>query len=98
MPRLDRHRYNSKEKLRNVIRNERRVELAGEGLRYFDIVRWKIAEGVMTGPLYSFDIPGVLASKVYDVRVFDPARHYIWPIPQFAIDNATKLIQHPEWK
>jgi starch-binding outer membrane protein, SusD/RagB family len=34
-------------KLREIIRRERKVELANEGFRYFDIRRWKIAEKVM---------------------------------------------------
>lgn len=37
--------------LRNVIRCERKYELAGEGLRLFDIRRWKIAEEVMMQPV-----------------------------------------------
>jgi hypothetical protein len=57
MPSVDRSKYASKEKLRELIRRERLVELAGEGLRRADIVRWKdsngkmIAETVMNGPL-----------------------------------------------
>ena len=35
--------------LRKIIRRERKVEFAGEGLRLFDIRRWKIAEHVMDG-------------------------------------------------
>lgn len=35
--------------LRRIIRRERKVEFAGEGLRYFDIRRWRIAEHVMNG-------------------------------------------------
>ena len=35
--------------LRKIIRRERRAELAGEGLRIFDIRRWRIAEYVMNG-------------------------------------------------
>lgn len=41
---VHRENYTSKESLINLVRNERRVELANEGLRYFDIIRWKIAE------------------------------------------------------
>lgn len=33
--------------MRDEIRRERRVELAGEGYRYDDIIRWKIAESVL---------------------------------------------------
>jgi hypothetical protein len=39
----------SKEELRTIVRRERRVELAFEGLRLMDIRRWKIAENVMPG-------------------------------------------------
>ncbi|MCD4737376.1 MAG: RagB/SusD family nutrient uptake outer membrane protein [Bacteroidales bacterium] len=38
--------------LRKVIRRERKVELADEGFRLFDIRRWKIAEKVMPVVLY----------------------------------------------
>lgn len=38
--------------LLSIIRRERKVELAGEGLRYFDIIRWKIADKVLSGPVY----------------------------------------------
>lgn len=36
--------YASEDALRTLVRNERRVELANEGLRFFDIRRWKVAE------------------------------------------------------
>lgn len=42
--RVHRENYNTKDDLINLVRNERRVELANEGLRYYDIIRWKIAE------------------------------------------------------
>ena len=38
--------------MRRIVRHERKVEFASEGLRYFDIKRWKIAEDVISGPLY----------------------------------------------
>lgn len=38
--------------LRAFVRRERKVELVGEGLRLFDIRRWKIAEKVMNGILF----------------------------------------------
>lgn len=37
--------------MRSIVRLERKCELAMEGLRLFDIRRWKIAEKVMPGPL-----------------------------------------------
>lgn len=42
--RVHRENYNTKEELTRLIRNERRIELANEGIRYFDLIRWKDAE------------------------------------------------------
>jgi len=57
MPKVDRAKYGTKEALRELIRRERCVELAGEGLRRADILRWKdsggkmVAETVLNGEL-----------------------------------------------
>lgn len=57
MPDVDQNKYGSKETLRELIRRERSIELAGEGLRRADILRWKdasgkmVAETVLNGPL-----------------------------------------------
>lgn len=48
--------------LRTIIRKERKVEFAGEGLRYADIIRWKIAEKVINGPCYGRIPKGYLSS------------------------------------
>jgi len=98
MPEIDRARYGTKENLRQAIRNERRVEFAGEGLRYFDILRWKTAEVVLNKDIVSFEIPGVLPLQILNTRRFDKSKHYVWPIPQSAIDDAKNLEQHAEWK
>lgn len=57
MPNVDQTKYGTKETLRKLIRRERSVELAGEGLRRDDILRWKddagkmVAETVLNGTL-----------------------------------------------
>jgi hypothetical protein len=38
--------------LRKILRIERRMEFAHEGLRYYDLIRWKLAEKALTKPLY----------------------------------------------
>lgn len=48
--------------LRSIVRRERKVEFAGEGLRYFDILRWKMGEEVLSGPCYGRIPRGLLAS------------------------------------
>ena len=47
MPIVNQVKYGTKETLRELIRRERSVELAGEGLRKADILRWKDANGKM---------------------------------------------------
>lgn len=42
--RVHNENYNTQEELINLVRNERRVEFANEGVRYFDLLRWKLAE------------------------------------------------------
>ena len=57
MPYVDQSKYGTQSTLRELIRRERSVELAGEGLRRADILRWKdangkmVAETVLNGPL-----------------------------------------------
>lgn len=110
MPPVDRAKYSDQASLRNFIRNERRVELAGEGHRYDDIIRWRIAEDVLNIDLKSMDLSSwedgpldennepILKQRPVQSRIFDPARHYVWPIPQTAIDQSKVLEQHAEWK
>jgi hypothetical protein len=51
-------------KLRQIVRIERRMELAWENLRYMDIIRWKLAEKVLNLPNYSMLDPVDLRDKV----------------------------------
>lgn len=101
MPDVDKAVYNSQTKLRELVRRERRVELAIEGLRWFDVCRWKIGELVMPGMVYGaregtvsqVDGTLTLTDKRIEVetRVFDPAKNYLWPIPQGVIDATPKM-------
>lgn len=83
--------------LKNVIRRERRSELAMEGLRVFDIRRWKIAETVLNGTLHGFKVNGEYL-KV-DNRVYNKNKHYLWPVPQNDIDlNQNLKPNNPGWQ
>jgi hypothetical protein len=74
--------------LRNIIHHERRIELAGEGLYYNDIRRWKIAETVLNAPIKTYN-----GSQI-EVRTFNPARDYFWPIPLTETDLNPALEQN----
>lgn len=56
--------------LRKAIRLERRMELAYEGLRYMDIVRWKLANKVLNRPIYGMLDPNDLKTKVVDKNLW----------------------------
>ena len=64
------------DELEIILRRERRIELAFEGLRYYDLKRWKIAETVLPA----------LVDPDKKQRIFDPEKHYLWPIPQAELD------------
>lgn len=81
-------------KLREILRRERRVELALEGLRYWDLLRWGIAQDVLKADFYGAPFPGAKNMRkkggVADSRSrwfvisrnFRNPDDYRWPIPQ----------------
>lgn len=79
----------SKEEMRIVIRNERRIELAFEGLYYSDIRRWRTAEIVNNGAIFNYE------GKPITNRTFNKNRDYLWPIPFTQIQENPQLIQNP---
>ena len=91
----------TQEEMREAIWRERRVELAFEEKRYFDVRRWKIAEETDNGPAYGLDIDAQSEEEFYRVvsfenRVFEQ-RHYLYPIPQNEINIVNGLVQNPGW-
>lgn len=74
--------------LRHEIWNERRIELALEGYRYYDIMRYNEVEPGFAKDL--FDSIGKTS--------FDPGKHTLFPIPQTEIDfSGGQLEQNPGW-
>ncbi len=78
----------SQEQLRKEIRHERRVELAGEGLYYFDIRRWKTAEQVLNTDVYN------IKGERIDSRAVNAGRDYLWPVPSVALQENPALAQN----
>lgn len=82
--------------LREIIRRDRRIELAFEDKRWWDILRWKICDGdngVMNKPIGGMKIEdtdgdGIWEYNYHEVgkRTFLP-RMYYQPIPQYVIDK-----------
>lgn len=93
----------SKEAMREVVRNERRVELAFEEHRFWDIRRWKIAAEVYNKPLHGMRIvKSSLGSYIYSSvpvlnTAFDPAKMYFYPVPYAEVAKNAQMRQNPGW-
>lgn len=85
------------EKLRELIRNERRVELAYEGHRLFDDIRWLEAER-NGGEKHGFNIMEDANSGFWNVTPFETRvwkdEMYFFPIPQAEMDKNKALTQN----
>jgi hypothetical protein len=81
----------SQSDMRDRIRHERRIELALEGQRYFDLKRWKLDRVIIP----TIKDPG-------GTRTF-PLRDTLWPVPQSEMDVAAtygnmNFKQTPGWQ
>ncbi|PXV61008.1 putative outer membrane starch-binding protein [Dysgonomonas alginatilytica] len=85
----------NRDKLRAILRNERRVELAMEGIRYWDLLRWEVADVALNAYIFGAPFPGAKrTSPTPDGKVdkyerwyvgnrsFRKDKDYKWPIPQ----------------
>lgn len=88
--------------LRDLIRSDRRVELAFEEHRFWDLRRWKIAETVLNAPLYGVQIvknaDGTFTYTPTQVAttVFQPRLYYL-PLPYDETTKNQNLAQNDGW-
>jgi hypothetical protein len=92
------------EALRRRLYNERRIELAFEGHRFFDIRRWKIAKDVENRPVMGIDITKdpVTQAKTYTpvqllVKATFEDKMNLLPIATSEIRRNKELVQSPGW-
>lgn len=86
----------SKEKMRELIRNERRLELCFESFRFWDLRRWKADLNV---PARGIDIKGTTYTLIPTVeeRSFTDFMYY-GPIPQSEVLKFSNLLQNRGWQ
>jgi hypothetical protein len=97
--------------MRDEIRRERRVELAQEGFRYWDLIRWKTAEIELPKPILgnfffaefgttvkvNTTADNFIITQAASFRKFDPAKDYLWPLPINEIALNPNMKQNPGW-
>jgi hypothetical protein len=91
----------TKEEMRMAIRNERRIELAFEEHRYWDIRRWKIAEDVFSTPVNGVIIVKAGTQLNFNIvpvqdGAFDEKR-YFYPISFDEVIKNGNMVQNPQW-
>lgn len=88
------------------IKHERRIELAFEGLRYWDVRRWRIAHTALSGVFHKLTTYYISSRKTYgyliencqgkDVRKF-LKKHYYLPFKRVYCTENPNLKQNPEY-
>jgi starch-binding outer membrane protein, SusD/RagB family len=94
--------------LTTILRRERRVELAWEGLRLFDLFRWRTAHIVLKSTVHGMKVCSAAQAPTYKTVKVDARGYYIneetffrenvdylWPIPQTERDVNPNLTQNP---
>ncbi len=96
--------------LMDAIRHERKVELAFEGLWYWDLRRWGIAHKAYPDGLTGYQVHGFKITKdesgvfhysyvsVDDRNRNFPEKLYRFPLPASELNNNGAVAQFPEWK
>lgn len=93
----------------DAIRQERKVELAFEGLRYWDLRRWELATQNYPVGLANYQQHGLKIEKtssgfLYKYVSVDekdrtfPAKMYRFPLPESELNSNSVVNQYPEWK
>jgi len=92
----------SQSEVRQRIRNERRVELAFEDHRAWDVRRWMIAPETLGASVRGVNVTKTgtttftYAPFTLEPRAFQP-KMYLFPIPQTDLNIARALKQNPLW-
>jgi len=94
-------KYNTQAGMREIIQQERMIELVFEGQRFWDIRRWKTAPNI-----YQTNILGWNTMEYEDVLYYQPVfvykqsfgiRDYFWPIKNSDITQNPNLVQNIGW-
>jgi hypothetical protein len=93
---------NSQDGLREIIHQEREIELAFEGQRMWDLRRWRKASDFQNKPVQGWNTGGNTVEEYYQVtNLFDmqfiTPRDYLWPLSISVLQRNPNLKQNPGW-
>ena len=94
-------KYTTPDGLRDIIHQERLIELAFEGQRFWDLRRWKEADKVLNAPIKGWDGLQEFAVAYYrPITLFNQtfgSKDYFWPIRDANITGNRNLVQNLGW-
>jgi hypothetical protein len=94
-------KYQSQEGMRQIIQQERMIELVFEGHRFWDVRRWKTATKIYETPIEGWNMKGFDAENFYIPRALYSqkfgVRDYFWPIRSSDITQNRNLVQNIGW-
>lgn len=94
-------KYSNKDGMREIIQQERMIELAFEGHRFWDLRRWKLAVKTMNAPIRSWDLIQESPAAYYRPKIIwnqiFSNRDYFWPISENNITVNPNLVQNLGW-
>jgi hypothetical protein len=95
------NKHEDPEWLREIILTERSIEFAFEGLRHWDMLRWKRAPQEFSNSAMGWNQRGSTPETFFTLQ---PAQYRkfkvkdcLWPIPVSELNINKRLIQNPEW-
>lgn len=102
----DKGKENTKNGMRDIIRQEWNIEFMFEGMRFWNLRRWRIAEQELNDNLYGWNVTGNNANAFYNYgkdpvivdsdREFVAPRDYFWPI-RSEETLISGVVQNPGW-
>jgi len=95
-------KYTTQAGLRDIIHQERLIEMAFEGSRFWDLRRWKKAANMLNAPIYGWNV-STKTYQDYNTRIllfnqtFVSPRDYFWPIKESNLQVNPNLVQNLGW-
>ncbi len=96
------NKYITQDGLREIIHQERLIELAFEGKRFWDLRRWKEATQELNNPITGWNVYGTDNETYYQITTlylqeFIAPRDYFWPISETELLKNPGLVQNIGW-
>ncbi len=94
-------KHTTQEGMREIIQQERNIELAFEAHRFWDIRRWGLAIEYFTQPIQGWNIEGADNKDFYQPITIDNInytfRDILWPIQESELQINPNMVQNPGW-